>query len=363
MHPALIAAMATFGVQKLRGKSTSRSLRDAIMAAGFTYGVGEIGAGIEALGSGQAGAAISATGAGSTAATAEGLSGGISSLGTQFGVGGGTPSQFLLGTSPEALSLSSAASGVPQGAAGIAQSFAPQPLTGIAAGTRDLLSGTEVGTNISEAYKAGMEKFDALNPMTKFAIKYAAAPVATALLTPEEIPEGMSREEFLKLDSETRTRLLAEARQGVKGLGEKAQPLRTQSDPYNYQRGNPLYTPFNQGGIVSALPRYAQGGVNYLPSKVTHDENDVHNYVRATGYVEDGSGTGDKDEDTILAQLADGEFVSRADAVLGAGIMAGASPASMKDMRAKGASYFYEQQARFKRIFDLINANRPITTN
>jgi hypothetical protein len=29
----------------------------------------------------------------------------------------------------------------------------------------------------------------------------------------------------------------------------------------------------------------------------------------------DGSGTGEKDTDTILAQLADGEFVSRTDAV------------------------------------------------
>jgi len=61
MHPALIAAMATFGVQKLRGKSTSRSLRDAVMAAGFTYGVGEIGSGIEALGSG--GTSLGGTGA------------------------------------------------------------------------------------------------------------------------------------------------------------------------------------------------------------------------------------------------------------------------------------------------------------
>ena len=190
-----------------------------------------------------------------------------------------------------------------------------------------------------------------------------SVPVATALLTPDELPKGMSYEEFMKLDSETRARLLAEAKEDVKGLGDKAQPLRTQSEPYNYQRGNPLYTPFNQGGIVSVLPKYSQGGINYLPSKVTHDENDVHNYTRATGYVEDGSGNGDKDEDTILAQLADGEFVSRADAILGAGIMAGASPSNFKDMRAKGASYFYEQQARFKRIFDLLDASRKVTTN
>ncbi len=56
----------------------------------------------------------------------------------------------------------------------------------------------------------------------------------------------------------------------------------------------------------------------------------------------------------MLAQLADGEFVTRADGVLGAGIIAGANPNSMKDMREKGAQYFYEQQKRFKRIFDLL---------
>jgi hypothetical protein len=106
------------------------------------------------------------------------------------------------------------------------------------------------------------------------------------------------------------------------------------------------------------MRKFSQGGINYLPSKVTHDENDVHNYVRATGYVEDGSGTGNKDEDTILAQLADGEFVSRSDAILGAGILAGASPTSYKDMRKQGAAFFYDQQAKFKRIFDLLDASR-----
>ena len=76
--------------------------------------------------------------------------------------------------------------------------------------------------------------------------------------------------------------------------------------------------------------------------------------VAGTGYVEDGAGVGDKDEDTMLAQLADGEFVTRADGVLGAGIIAGANPNSMKDMREKGAQYFYEQQRRYKRVFDLL---------
>ena len=114
---------------------------------------------------------------------------------------------------------------------------------------------------------------------------------------------------------------------------------------------------YNQGGIVNAMPTYAEGGINYLPSKIDHDEKDTNNYVRAQGNVEDGSGNGDKDEDTMLAQLADGEFVSRADAVLGAGIMAGANPSDFKEMRKKGATFFYNQQDQMKRIHDLVNAN------
>tara|TARA_R110000787_G_scaffold157248_1_gene271194 strand:+ start:176 stop:958 length:783 start_codon:yes stop_codon:yes gene_type:complete len=114
---------------------------------------------------------------------------------------------------------------------------------------------------------------------------------------------------------------------------------------------------YNKGGIVNAIPHYAEGGINYLPSKMEHDEKDSNNYVRAEGYVEDGTGVGDKDEDTMLAQLADGEFVSRADAILGAGIMAGADPKDMKEMRKKGATFFYNQQDQMKRIHDLVNAN------
>ena len=119
-------------------------------------------------------------------------------------------------------------------------------------------------------------------------------------------------------------------------------------------------------GGLAEIKKFNEGGINYLPSKVSHDENDANNYVRASGYVEDGAGVGDKDEDTMLAQLADGEFVTRADGVLGAGIIAGANPSSMKDMREKGAQYFYEQQKRYKRVFDLLqdgNGNSKQKTN
>ena len=130
--------------------------------------------------------------------------------------------------------------------------------------------------------------------------------------------------------------------------------------PEEAGRGDPRVGPysysvqkFNTGGITN-IQKFNEGGINYLPSKVSHDENDSNNYVRASGYVEDGEGVGDKDEDTMLAQLADGEFVTRADGVLGAGIIAGGNPNSMKDMREKGAQYFYEQQKRYKRVFDLL---------
>ena len=70
--------------------------------------------------------------------------------------------------------------------------------------------------------------------------------------------------------------------------------------------------------------------------------------MRAEGYVEDGSGNGDKDEDTMLAQLADGEFVSRADAILGAGIMEGANPSSYKDMRKRSRFLFMVSKLNLK---------------
>ena len=130
--------------------------------------------------------------------------------------------------------------------------------------------------------------------------------------------------------------------------------------PEEAGKGDPRMGPYSlvkQGlrtGGLAEIKKFNEGGINYLPSKVSHDENDANNYVRASGYVEDGAGVGDKDEDTMLAQLADGEFVTRADGVLGAGIIAGANPNSMKDMREKGAVYFYEQQKRYKRVFDLL---------
>ena len=117
-----------------------------------------------------------------------------------------------------------------------------------------------------------------------------------------------------------------------------------------------------QGGLAT-LNHFKDGGVNYLPSKTITDEDNEDNYMRVNGYVEDGAGNGDKEEDTMLAQLADGEFVTRTDGVLGAGILAGANPKNAKEMRKLGAEFFYEQQKRFKRIYDLLDASRKATAH
>jgi hypothetical protein len=120
------------------------------------------------------------------------------------------------------------------------------------------------------------------------------------------------------------------------------------------------------------VSRYKEGGiaqfnagalVNRLPSKTQYDETDYSIYKRAANFVTDESGNGDEDEDTMLAQLADGEFVTTAKAVLGAGIIAGANPSDKNSMRNKGAKFFYEQQARFKRVYKLLNeAKKRINT-
>lgn len=124
--------------------------------------------------------------------------------------------------------------------------------------------------------------------------------------------------------------------------------------------GDNYVSRYKHGGIA----RFNSGDlVNKLPSKTQYDEKDYSVYTRAANFVTDESGNGDEDEDTMLAQLADGEFVTTAKAVLGAGIIAGASPSDKTAMRNKGARYFYEQQARFKRVFKLLNDAKKRTNS
>jgi hypothetical protein len=338
MDPFTVA-LAVFGVQKLRGKSTGRSFRDALLAAG---GV-QLGAtaGIEGL---QGFSGLGATGA--NALAGEGF---LSQLGSTY-AGQGISS--LLGANTPPPGAVDVTKGVLTTGANTADA-ANLSLTGsptLGQGTPNPLYNAIQPQDAPKGFLGNTwEGFKNLDTGTKIALGVGSLPLVSAAVDNTEPPKPLySQEDYDKayaIESEK-----------LKNLGSKTGSSYTATSPYNYGEGS-MYR-FNQGGIVDALPKFAVGGVSYMPSKITHDENDVYNYTRASGYVEDGSGTGDKDTDTILAQLADGEFVSRSDAVLGAGIMAGASPNNMREMRKLGASYFYDQQAKFKRIFDLLDASR-----
>ena len=365
MDPFTVA-LAVFGVQKLRGKSTSRSFRDALLAATGTQfaAANNIGAemGIKGFTLGEEGSLLSKLGPSATSPTSLAYDATLSTAeapkqifapmldktGLEQIKGQYSPLSFSqqFQTTPIGKGISALA-GDPYKLENIDGRTVMLPVESVPQstlfGTPEVINkeGTIIqkGTGyrgLGTAEKLGL----GLGTSTFFGKLFDKKPVDTTKgFTEEQYKEAYARQPNLQLKPTTRQEYLPSS--------------------YAYDYTGPLYG-FNKGGIVNALPRYAAGGINYLPSKIDHDENDVNNYVRASGYVEDGTGSGDKDEDTILAQLADGEFVSRTDAVLGAGILAGASPSNMKDMRQKGAAYFYEQQARFKRIFDLLDASRKV---
>ena len=302
MDPFTIA-LATFGVQKLRGKSTKRALRDAAIVGGGAYALGPSGAGVFQ------------------------------------NVGGGAPFSTITGLGQSA------------GASSFAQQRAASDLGSFAArgGGADLATTKAADATMKTAATEAGKKKGISALLQKAKDKPLESILVASALTPllageEEMPEPIFTEEDYKQAYKEQSEKLQGAFEPV----VNAFPARSE-----VIGSNMFYA--NQGGLATAIPKYNQGGINYLPSKIDHNENDVNNYVRATGYVEDGAGAGNKDEDTMLAQLADGEFVSRADAVLGAGILSGADPKSFKGMRKAGADFFYDQQKKFKRIYDLVN--------
>ena len=350
MDPFTVA-LAVFGVQKLRGKSTSKSFRDALLAATGTQVAGMAGVG-EGLGAFQPQAFGSTSLPGMTGNFVGGsmLAPEVSAAGTATGNFAPLTLSQQFQTTPIGQGISSLVGDTYTPVAGQGQYAGKTLMTPQAGVPEPTLFGTPERLNkAGEVIQRGTG-YRGLGAAEKLGIGFGTSSLFGNIFSkqPKDTSKGFTEQEYKD----------AYARQPDINLE------RTQKSTYYpatkvYDYQSPLYG-FNKGGIVNALPKYAVGGVNYLPSKIDHDENDINNYVRASGYVEDGTGSGDKDEDTILAQLADGEFVSRTDAVLGAGIMAGASPSSMKEMRQKGAAYFYEQQARFKRIFDLLDASRKV---
>ena len=313
-------ALATFGVQKLRGKSTKRALRDAALVGGGSYALGQatsagaLGGPEGILGSIGQGAPLSSLGIGEQAITTPVPKG---NLGPSFLNEANMPAGTPIGVDKFGNTITS------RGGELSGLNVMEEPKKGIAA-------------NLLEKAKEN-----------KLRTAFLAASAAPLLMGDEEEEDPpFTEEDYKKAYAEQSAKL-----KGAFVPTENARP--TMDETFG---SNMFYA--NQGGLANMVSKFNKGGVNYLPSKSDHDENDYNNYVRAEGYVEDGAGNGDKDEDTMLAQLADGEFVSRADAVLGAGILSGGDPKSYKSMRKAGADFFYGQQKQFKRIYDLVNASK-----
>ena len=298
MDPITLA-LATFGVQKLRGQSTKRAFRDALLMGGIGQVAGMAGVGQNTMGK--------------WAPQAFGQTGNI------IGQKGMSIAQQAATTMPG--KAASWAWGKPA----VAESVGPagQTVPGQAAtGIRGWSTGAKLGAGLG---------------------------IATLMEGDEDMPDPPFTEQDYKDAYAKQSKLTS-------GLGDAFQYTPSNVMYYGGPQTSDVYQ-YNQGGLAS-IRKFATGGVSYLPSKIDHDEKDTNNYVRATGQIADGAGAGDKNKDTILAQLADGEFVSRSDAILGAGLIEGASPDSDEDMRKKGAAFFYSQQAKFKRIFDLLNASK-----
>jgi hypothetical protein len=312
----LIPALTGFAISKLTGASTKKALQSALLGAavgGITQGFGadKAAAGVREMGDARIAEAVANKGSGG---------GGITDFMSNLTKGAGTASQFL-GQKIPGLGDTTVGQGLLYGggAAALYKSFADSA----SAPKKSLFYGANVNYADPRIYsQVGPQKFkvgqyDDQGNMTQVGI-----PGAESYVPPEAVYASGQ----------------------VPGMP--------------YKVAEQMITA-KEGGLATlkGIKKYNMGG-QVLPSKVTHDENDINNYVRANGHIMDGTGNGDKDEDTVLAQLADGEFVTRTDGVLGAGIIAGANPNNMKQMREKGAKYFYEQQARFKRVFDLLQQSK-----
>lgn len=318
-------ALATFGVQKLRGKSTKRSLRDALIVGslGQAGGMAGIG-GLQAFG--QTGAN---TLAGSTLGQQFGQTAtmrGIQSLFPQIAGNQATGSGAMLKSGMTTGQHAALKSGAGSTKSNILSNLIPKTTAGkVALGSAIIplmgAGGGEDMANVPPGFNKNYQKL----------IESGFAGGPTGFMTRTYNDDGSYSDAPLE-DKNTYQSVEAILDQDQQPAGLKT------------------------GGIAN-VAKFNTGG-QALPSKFSHDEKDYNNYVRAHGFVEDGAGMGDENEDTMLAQLADGEFVSRSAAVRGAGIIAGASLSDKEDQRKKGAEFFYEQQKRFKRIMDILDASR-----
>ena len=345
MPPFLIPMLINFGISKAMGASTKNALLNSAIGA-VLPGAG----GTSALQGGAGGGLGALFSSGATPTIGQIAAQGL----PQFFAsrGGGNPLTYAAGQ------------GI-SGYLGQGNVLGSQTPTGIEPPTSTIVD-QNAAANVGKVKPTGIKAaFDKLGPAGTVALGAAAIPLLGDMFGGDD-----KQMRYLPTPNTGYSRLVKAGFAGTP-TGFQGYDGRPLEDKDTYQTVETILgdeptqgfkaVEMNQGGIVS-VAKFNEGGLGQiLPSKFTHDEDDANNYQRASGFVMDGTGNGKDHEDTMLAQLADGEFVSRSHAVLGAGILAGASPVNKKEQRKLGAKYFYEQQARFKRIFDLINANKDRT--
>jgi hypothetical protein len=149
----------------------------------------------------------------------------------------------------------------------------------------------------------------------------------------------MTDEETLRSTGRGITSLLDDSDVRIPEAEDAPAQVQELMDTFRSRASNePTTNQFNKGDLVDVLP-----------SKLKRDENDEKNYKRTSGkMVTDETGKGSGNKDTMLAQLADGEFVTKAKSVLGAGKAMGGK--SKKEQRKLGAQFFYKQMAELEKL-------------
>jgi len=206
---------------------------------------------------------------------------------------------------------------------------------------------------------AGMETISERLPEAikrKYIMKYKSDPNGTAL----EFAQEMSDSDRLSLsDINTAKKLLDSMSENVKMpandlkgilglLGENEVDVpKAPNSPAYVQK---LMELIQAKSVNEPNKAFANGDlVDVLPSKLIRNENDEMNYKRTSGkMVVDETGKGKGNKDTMLAQLADGEFVTKSESVLGAGKLMGGK--SKEEQRKLGAQFFYKQMAELEKF-------------
>ena len=206
---------------------------------------------------------------------------------------------------------------------------------------------------------AGMETISERLPEAikrKYIMKYKSDPNGTAL----EFAQEMSDNDRLSLsDINTAKKLLDSMSENVKMpandlkgilglLGENEVDVPKAPDSPAYVQK--LMELIQAKSVNEPNKAFANGDlVDVLPSKLIRNENDEMNYKRTSGkMVVDETGKGKGNKDTMLAQLADGEFVTKSESVLGAGKLMGGK--SKEEQRKLGAQFFYKQMAELEKF-------------